>query len=79
MLPEVLCDPEPNLERVLPSLPSFEFPIWLVAHRELQTSKRIRIVFDHLVRELGAAARKVNSEPKGKASSDHQQKKVSPD
>lgn len=60
MLPEVLCEPEAKLERVLASLPSFEFPIWLVAHRELQTSKRIRVVFDHLARELGVAARKVS-------------------
>lgn len=68
MLPEVLCEPEPKLEKVLPSLPSLEFPIWLVAHRELQTSKRIRIVFDHLVRELGEAARKLGREPDHKPS-----------
>lgn len=61
MLPEALCEAEPDLEKVLPSLPSLEFPIWLVAHRELQTSKRIRIVFDHLVRGLGNAARRVGS------------------
>lgn len=79
MLPEVLCEPEPNLERVLPSLPSLEFPIWLVAHRELQTSKKIRIVFDHLVRELGEAARKVNLEPDRAAKRDHQLRNVSPD
>jgi DNA-binding transcriptional LysR family regulator len=59
MLPEALCDPEPGIEKVLPSLPSFEFPIWLVAHRELQTSRRIRIVFDQLVRGLGEAAKMV--------------------
>ena len=57
MLPEALCDPEEDLERVLPSLPSLQFPIWLVAHRELQTSKRIRIVFDQLVRGLAEAAK----------------------
>lgn len=72
MLPEVLCEPEPNLEKVLPSLASFEFPVWLVAHRELQTSKRIRIVFDHLVRGLGEAAQKISRGPIGKASSDRQ-------
>lgn len=59
MLPEALCDAEPGLEKVLPGLPSLQFPIWLVAHRELQTSKRIRIVFDQLVRGLGEAARKI--------------------
>ena len=63
MMPEVLCEPEPSLEKVLPSLPSLEFPVWLVAHRELQTSRRIRIVFDHLVRGLGEAAREIRSRP----------------
>ncbi len=50
VLPDAMCDPEPELERVLPELPPFQFPIWLVTHRELQTSRRIRIVFDLLVR-----------------------------
>lgn len=50
VLPDVLCDPDPDLERVLPELPPFQFPIWLVTHRELQTSRRIRIVFDQLGR-----------------------------
>lgn len=59
MLPEALCEPEPCLEKVLPSLPSIEFPIWLVTHRELQTSKRIRIVFDQLARGLTEAASNV--------------------
>ncbi len=68
MLPEALCEPEPGVEKVLPSLPSLEFPIWLVAHRELQTSKRIRIVFDHLARELGEAARNTRNIPSDKVS-----------
>ena len=59
MLPEALCEAEPGIEKVLPSLPSLEFPIWLVSHRELQTNRRIRIVFDHLARGLGEAAKKV--------------------
>ena len=56
MLPEILCEAEPGVEKVLPSLPSLEFPIWLVSHRELQTSRRIRIVFDQLARGLVEAA-----------------------
>lgn len=48
MLPEPLCAPAPGVERVLPSLPPLEFPIWLVTHRELHTSRRIRVVFDFL-------------------------------
>lgn len=50
--PDVLGETEPGVERVLPALPSLEFPIWLVTHRELQTSRRIRIVFDLLARGL---------------------------
>ncbi|MEM8797777.1 MAG: LysR family transcriptional regulator [Pseudomonadota bacterium] len=59
MFPEPLCIKEPGLEKVLPSLPSLEFPVWLVTHREIQTSKRIRIVFDHLVEGLKEAAKEV--------------------
>lgn len=57
MQPEVLGDAEPGIEKVLGSLPSLEFPIWLVTHRELQTSRRIRIVFDLLARGLADARR----------------------
>lgn len=55
MLPDALCEAEPELEKVLPSLPSPQFPVWLVTHRELQTSRRIRIVFDQLVTGLRGA------------------------
>lgn len=56
MLPEVLCDAQEGVEKVLPDLPSLQFPIWLVTHRELQTSPRIRIVFDQIARGLKEAA-----------------------
>jgi len=56
LLPEALCDAEPGVEKVLPSFRSIEFPIWLVAHRELHSSKKIRVVFDCLARGLGEAA-----------------------
>lgn len=45
-------DAEPLVERVLPTLPAFETETWLVAHRELKTSRRLRIVFDYLADEL---------------------------
>jgi DNA-binding transcriptional LysR family regulator len=38
----------PDMERVLPSLPKIPVPIWLATHRELHTSRRIRLVFDFL-------------------------------
>ena len=61
-VPEILCDAEPGIEKVLPSLPSLEFPIWLATHRELQTSRRIRIVFDQLARGLVEVAGKTGDQ-----------------
>lgn len=37
-----------GVEPVLEDLEPFVFPVWLVTHRELHTSRRIRLVFDHL-------------------------------
>ncbi len=42
----------PELEQVLTDVPAFPIPIWLVTHRELHTSRRIRLVFDLLAKEL---------------------------
>ena len=38
----------PDIEAVLPELPPIMAPVWLVAHRELQSSRRLRLVFDIL-------------------------------
>jgi DNA-binding transcriptional LysR family regulator len=45
-------DEDPSVRQVLPNLESLSFPIWLVAHRELTTSRRIRMVYDFLAEEL---------------------------
>ena len=45
-------DAEPLVERVLPDHEPLMFPIWLVAHRDLTSSRRIRMVFDLLATEL---------------------------
>ncbi|MEL7311306.1 MAG: LysR family transcriptional regulator [Pseudomonadota bacterium] len=37
---------KPSLEQVLPDLPPFDVEVWLVTHRELKTSRRIRLVYD---------------------------------
>lgn len=37
-----------GVEKVVPTMEPFVFPVWLTTHRELHTSRRIRIVFDHL-------------------------------
>ena len=38
----------PEVECVLPELDPLPVPIWLVTHRELHNSRRIRLVFDLL-------------------------------
>lgn len=48
-------DSDPAVERVLPDMEPLTFPIWLVAHRDLATSRRMRLVFDLLVAELAVA------------------------
>lgn len=45
-------DADPGVRRVLPDLEPLCFPIWLVSHRELSTSRRIRRVYDYLAAEL---------------------------
>jgi DNA-binding transcriptional LysR family regulator len=45
-------DAEPLVRRALPDFEPFVFPIWLVTHRELNTSRRVRVVFDLLANEL---------------------------
>ncbi|MCR8725601.1 LysR family transcriptional regulator [Frigidibacter sp. ROC022] len=47
-----LGDAEPGVVRVLPDLAPLNFPIWLVAHRELRSSRRLRRVFELLAEEL---------------------------
>ncbi len=42
-----------GVERLLPDLDPITIPIWLVTHRELHTSRRIRLVFDVLAECLG--------------------------
>lgn len=52
ILDSYIGDADPLVRRVLPDLEPIVFPIWLVAHRELSTSRRIRRVYDYLAQEL---------------------------
>jgi DNA-binding transcriptional LysR family regulator len=53
IVPETVGDPDPLVQRVLPDLiRPMPFPIWLTTHRELNTSRRVRLVFDFLAAEL---------------------------
>ena len=54
MLPASNGDAEPSLVRAFEHLGALiEIPLWLVVHRELHTSLRVRRVFDLLVTEMG--------------------------
>jgi DNA-binding transcriptional LysR family regulator len=44
----------PDVELVLPGDEAFDYPVWLVTHRELHSARRIRIVFDHLAEAITA-------------------------
>lgn len=46
------ADITPGVECVLPDLDPIPVPIWLATHRELHTSRRIRLVFDLLAEAL---------------------------
>lgn len=50
-----LGDAEPSVRRVLKALPPITIPMWLVTHREVHTSRRVRIVTDLLAEGLAAA------------------------
>lgn len=57
VMPEDIGDREPAVVRALPDLPPFPIELWLVAHREVKTSRRVRTVFDFLADELVQASR----------------------
>ena len=46
----------PEMELVLPGMIPISFPVWLTTHRELHTSRRIRLVFDMLAEFLSKLA-----------------------
>ena len=43
-----------GVERVMPWVETIRFPFWLTTHRELHTSRKIRLVFDLLAEVLSA-------------------------
>lgn len=52
LLPDDMVAQSLGLEKVFAQAPPLEFPIWLTSHRELHSSKKIRVVFDALERAL---------------------------
>jgi len=55
MMPKEFAALMPGIECVLPEI-AIPVPFWLVTHRELLTSRRIRVVFDMLAEELSHGA-----------------------
>ena len=55
VMPEQIGEPEPRVTRILQDSPPLVGELWLAAHRELKTSRRIRTVFDFLAEELSRA------------------------
>jgi len=54
MMLAAIGDAEPSVVRALPKLKAgLSFTTWLVSHRDLRTSRRIRVVFDLLAEKLG--------------------------
>ncbi len=51
-LTEEIAALNPELELALPDLEAIPIPIWIVTHREIHTSRRIRLVFDLLAEAL---------------------------
>jgi len=44
----------PELKPVMHGIIEFDLPTWLVMHEDLKASRRVRLLFDHLVEELKA-------------------------
>lgn len=50
---EEVGDEEPRVVRALPDFTNgVTFPTWLTSHRELRTSRRMRVVFDFIAEKL---------------------------
>lgn len=52
IMPEGIGSQESLVEEILPKLDPILSEVWIVAHREVKTNRRIRFVFDFLVQEL---------------------------
>ncbi len=52
IMPERVADNFTDLEPALDEIEAFRVPTWLVTHKELHTSRRIRLVFDALAQHL---------------------------
>ena len=54
IVPDFLGRATPGMQRVLHDHGPVRYPVWLVAHRDLRTSRRVRLVWDTLERHLAS-------------------------
>ncbi|MDH5797727.1 MAG: LysR family transcriptional regulator [Paracoccaceae bacterium] len=52
LIDDRIGDADPDVAAPLPDFVPFTFPVWLVAHREIHRSRRLRFVFDFLADRL---------------------------
>jgi len=52
-MPTHVGDAKPRVERALPDAPLISYPVWLVAHGELRTLRKVPLVSDFLAEALG--------------------------
>lgn len=53
ILDDRIGDADPAVDRAMPGFAPIEFPVWIAAHRDIARSRRLRVVFDALVKGLG--------------------------
>lgn len=63
MMLKQIAERMPGLVRLLPEHPGTPVPVWLVSHRELRTSGKVRLVFDILADALGKSLGKSGQTP----------------
>lgn len=51
-IPDFIARNRTGVEKILPDLPAGKIPMWLTAHRELRTSRRVRRAYDFLADQL---------------------------
>ncbi len=52
VMADVVARRTPDVERILPDVSPIPMQLWLTTHRDVRTSRRIRVVFDYLAEAL---------------------------
>ncbi len=56
VMSDEVAENTPGVERLLPEMEPFKFPVWLATHSELHTARRIRLVFDLLAEHFSRSS-----------------------